>query len=289
MTTTRTRRADRAERPGEHPGEAPHQEPKPEVQPELHMVRTELDLERLNHWMNTRGMQDQGHALHSLLVETFGDLAPHPFRALTGERKRNQSLLGYTRAEADTLNGLLGAFTDPLQDQILIPGTLESKPMAHHWKQGDRLGFEVLVRPIVRPSARLQDEQPEIRAAMEQNGIRPNMEIDAFRWETIVKPALGGFPQGRDQTYAEWLAKRANSQKGCLIEPQDVVLHDFQKTRVFRKAGSSGPVGTDAVLRGIMTVTNPGEFNQLIAHGLGRHRAYGYGMILLRPPVKPTR
>ena len=277
MTSTATETKDRT-------GESTR-----ETGPALHMVRTELDLDRLNHWMNTRGIRDQGHALHSLLVETFGDLAPHPFRAMTGERKRNQSLLGYTQADAGTLKKIIGTFTDPLQDGILIPGTLETKPMTRNWETGDRLGFDLLVRPIIRPSPRVEQDHPELMAAMRENGVRPDMEDDAFRWETIVQQVRGGPKPGREEVYAQWLAKRARSQQGCEIDPLDVILHDFRNTRASRKTGSAGPFGADAVLRGILTVTNPNDFNQLLAHGIGRHRAYGYGMILLKPPVKRTR
>ena len=41
-------------------------------------------------------------------------------------------------------------------------------------------------------------------------------------------------------------------------------------------------------MRGVLTITDPDAFAQLLARGVGRHRSYGYGMLLLRPPGKPT-
>ena len=43
-----------------------------------------------------------------------------------------------------------------------------------------------------------------------------------------------------------------------------------------------------ATVHGTMTVTDPAAFAQLLAHGVGRHRAYGYGMLLLRPANRPA-
>ena len=55
--------------------------------------------------------------------------------------------------------------------------------------------------------------------------------------------------------------------------------------RKLRMHASEGP---DAVMRGSITVTEPSGFSDLVARGIGRHRAYGYGMLLLRPAFSPT-
>ena len=39
-------------------------------------------------------------------------------------------------------------------------------------------------------------------------------------------------------------------------------------------------------MRGILTITDPIAFAELLKRGVGRHRAYGYGMLLLRPPAR---
>ena len=42
--------------------------------------------------------------------------------------------------------------------------------------------------------------------------------------------------------------------------------------------------GPDALFSGELTVHDPEGFAALIARGVGRHRAFGFGMLLLRPP-----
>ena len=41
-------------------------------------------------------------------------------------------------------------------------------------------------------------------------------------------------------------------------------------------------------MRGNLIVSDPAAFAQLLTRGIGRHRAYGFGMLLLRPPGKPA-
>jgi CRISPR system Cascade subunit CasE len=41
--------------------------------------------------------------------------------------------------------------------------------------------------------------------------------------------------------------------------------------------------GPDASFSGVLVVEDPEKFAGLLAHGVGRHAAFGYGMLLLRP------
>ena len=84
----------------------------------------------------------------------------------------------------------------------------------------------------------------------------------------------------REEVYRDWLAQRL-SDRGARLE--DAALRSFQRVRVVRKLRAHASEGPDAVMQGAVTVTEPRKFADLVAHGLGRHRAYGYGMILLRP------
>ena len=49
------------------------------------------------------------------------------------------------------------------------------------------------------------------------------------------------------------------------------------------KRTTSTLVRPQALLEGYLTVQEPDEFTSLLKRGIGRHRAFGYGMILLRP------
>ncbi|WP_083761830.1 type I-E CRISPR-associated protein Cas6/Cse3/CasE [Alkalilimnicola ehrlichii MLHE-1] len=47
--------------------------------------------------------------------------------------------------------------------------------------------------------------------------------------------------------------------------------------------GKTRLVRPDALVTGRLTVRDPDTFATLVARGVGRHRAFGFGMLLLRP------
>ena len=92
----------------------------------------------------------------------------------------------------------------------------------------------------------------------------------------------------REEVYREWLSVRLDRKGGASLDLEQTKLVSFQRTRAVRKLHTRHSEGPDAVLRGILTVTDPDAFAKLLADGVGRHRAYGYGMLLLRPPGRPN-
>ena len=70
---------------------------------------------------------------------------------------------------------------------------------------------------------------------------------------------------------------------GARLDVQRTKLVSFQRTRAIRKLHARYSEGPDAVMRGILTITDAEAFFNLLTRGVGRHRAFGYGMLLLRP------
>ena len=65
----------------------------------------------------------------------------------------------------------------------------------------------------------------------------------------------------------------------------------FKRTRMLnRPIGRDGrrrqseTEGPDAVFRGRLRIEDDAGFTELLARGIGRHRAFGFGMLLLAPP-----
>ena len=222
--------------------------------------------------MISRNAFDPGFAMHCLLVESFGDMAPKPFRIIMPRDRRRTcgTLYGYCDSSATELRSAALTFACPLQSQILPASRIDSKPMPTSWQKGLRLGFEVLVRPVVRC------------ARGSENSGR---EIDAFQAVAERQPK-GRMKRDREEVYSDWLSDRLAQRGVCLEEAR---LVSFQRVRVVRKVRSHASEGPDAVMRGSITVTEPSKFADLVARGIGRHRAYGYGMILLRPALDPGR
>ena len=238
----------------------------------LQMVRAEISVRDFQRWMGIRRLQDPDHGMHCLLTECFGkDLAPRPFRMIMPRGGSRGCLYGYGRAEADVLREAADIYADPLQCRALPTASIDSKPMPPEWQVGKRLGFEVRVRPIVRRT--------------DKADCRPGKEWDAFQLEAVQYPKRD-MPRSREEVYTDWLTQQFAARGGAALE--SATLHSFQRTRAFRKRQSRYSEGPDALIRGVLTITDGEAFGSLLDRGVGRHRAYGYGMLLLRPAGQPT-
>ena len=257
--------------------------------PALHMLRLLPDLAVLGRWAAATGQRvlrdDLGYALHAALRATLGALAPQPFALL--QRPGSLQVIGYsTQAAADIQRALeMAAVSDPVAARALglLPGQDPLiKPMPQDWRAGQRLSFEARVAPVVR--SRL--------AGASSGGGYP--EIDA-----AFHPAYcGECPGDRESAHRRWLAQElARGQAATLLSCRATA---FQLTPIARRSGrpdaaaSATTAGTsratssgllpDLTVRGQMTIDNPAAFQHLLARGLGRHRSFGYGCLLLAPP-----
>ena len=240
----------------------------------LQMIRAEINVREFQRWMGTRRLQDPDHAMHCLLTECFGKpapdgLAPRPFRVILPRGGSRGCLYGYARTNADELRDAAAIYACPLQSRIIPAAGLDSKPMPAQWQAGKSLGFEVRIRPIVRRSR--------------NDDARPGSECDAFQVEAEQRPK-GGMERNREKVYRDWLAERLQHRGGARLNLEQTKLVSFQRTRAIRKLHARVSEGPDAIMRGTLTVTDSAAFANLLAQGIGRHRAYGYGMLLLRPP-----
>ncbi|MBK8113085.1 MAG: type I-E CRISPR-associated protein Cas6/Cse3/CasE [Candidatus Accumulibacter sp.] len=212
---------------------------------------------------------DYGYALHALLSEAFGDLAPKPFHYLGGR----QGLLAYTAADLEILR-LNASLAPPDVARVLGLDHLEARPFPSAWRAGQRLAFEVRVRPVVRSKdGRERDAYLHVVEGTADTG----------------QIAGNGSIAGRTVIYSDWLTQQFAVDGAAQIA--EAHLDSFRLTRVLRKAGSgdngkrktTNHAGPDAVFKGQLLVGDPTAFNRLLARGVGRHRAFGFGMLLLRP------
>ncbi len=253
-----------------------------------YMIHIPLDMRAFNRWAGQRGLIrrgvfDEGYALHILLTGMFGPGVLRPFRLFASERRRNASLYAYTDADQTALQSTANLVATPDCLDALDPQKIRSKEMHTEFTDGQRLGFDLRVRPVRRLRTAIHDQKSG-------KTIAKGAEIDAF-----LVHALRHFPDGwadeavnaqaagetREKIYTEWLAERFDG--AAVIEKEACRIAAFKRSRSLRGDGFS-PEGPDVIFHGVLTVTNPDEFAVRIRNGIGRHKAYGYGMLLLRPP-----
>lgn len=91
----------------------------------------------------------------------------------------------------------------------------------------------------------------------------------------------------REAVYADWLKR----QFGAAADLHEVRLIEFKLSSVLRQGAAQAegtrpkrPVpGPDATFNGVLQVRESDAFAALVARGIGRHRAFGFGMLLLKP------
>jgi CRISPR system Cascade subunit CasE len=266
--------------------------------PALTMLQLAPDPFRCSAWMAAnkvaRSGFDDGYGWHALLAAAFGSHAPKPFRVI--EHKGGLQLLGYTTHAIDDLRDHAQTYAEPAVAAALRLDDLAHKPMPTTFRTGQRLGFEIRLRPTVRQD---RDENRKL-----------SREVDAF----LAAVTRAGPREDRDDldrrtVYRDWLATRLAPAATLVSDP---VITQLRRTMLLRRGltprrsrnagvppnptralhhvgllerGQKGDQGgsPDAVFHGELTVTDPIAFQALLARGVGRHRSFGFGMLLLRP------
>lgn len=237
----------------------------------MHMIDLQLKPQRLlahaqMHGHNRTQDEDLGYAVHGWLRATLGELAPRTFRLLE-PRGGGLRLLGYGHADAAALSEHAKRFAPPLAMEVCNWAGAASKPFDDiAWYRGQTLAFEVRACPVVRGK---------------------QGERDAF----LAQLPAGDAPtqHSRTEVYREWLGSKLHG--AASLDTETFNLKAFRLVSAWRQGRPSSKhnrtgrrlVRPDALLAGQLTVQAPEAFRALLSNGIGRHRAFGFGMLLLRP------
>lgn len=253
----------------------------------LYMLKLEPRMEKLAAWSYARHLAgrdgDLGYALHAALAAAFGPQAPKPFRLREprlpdrGDGRDLPALYGYCAADEDELRQI-AALAEPDVYAALGLDALAVKPMSTTWAAGRSLDFEVRIRPVIR---------------CHQTGDRTrSRERDAFLAALPPGPRNDeNEPVDREGVYRHWLERELARDGAARALPERMRMTAFRRTRVHRrgradecgKRPSSEREGPDAIFTGTLQITDGPAFAALVRRGIGRHRAFGFGMLLLRP------
>jgi CRISPR system Cascade subunit CasE len=216
---------------------------------------------------------DDGYVMHAALVAVFGESAPKPF-ALEHE-------LDAVRLEArDPVVLLHSALTrEQLEERAdeeqgrMIDWRRSSTRVLPALPAGREVAFHARVAPVVRSRCGAAPAPGKARAK--------STEMDAY---LAAKQRSETGEVNRVEVYREWLAR-------CLGDTATVVAFELRDSRVERvvRRGYRGAEHREvhalslplAVMRGVVRVEDEDGFRALVERGLGRHRAFGYGLMLV--------
>ncbi|MCI4660326.1 MAG: type I-E CRISPR-associated protein Cas6/Cse3/CasE [Neomegalonema sp.] len=244
----------------------------------FNLLRSNLSVPGLHRWargrhcgVHARGI-DEGRALHHLLDECFGPGALRPFRLQVS--RGGATLTACTDLAPTELSARFGRYALPEILAVLDPGSMAVRSVVNDWQVGEMTGIELVTRPERRlTNGGTADACPD-----------PEADLAV-----------------REAHYAQWLDERL----GGAARLEYCQLRRYRRMPVLRsgsrrmspmKTGSARSAavsfGPEARLYGEVRIEDSAAFFDLLRHGLGRHRGYGYGLVLPRPvarEVMPAR
>lgn len=247
---------------------------------ELHLVRIPVDVRALTLFANRSkagGRRiDVGYAVHALFGALFDHgadeasrVAPKPFFAADVDHP-TIDVLGYSAAPAAALVQRARQFADPLAWSACNLDAVVSRPMPAAFAEGMRLAFETRVCPTRR---------------VKRNASRGWMESERAEVDAFVAAAAQGASE-REPVYRAWVAEQLGRDGAASLESASMTSLQFgrflRRTQGVERESTRGE-RPDVTFRGVLRVENAPAFSALLARGLGRHRAFGFGMLLLKP------
>ncbi len=228
----------------------------------LYMVSLPINLAALRKNAAIRGYNgDEGLALHHFLSEAFGKSMLQPFRLMAAH---GANLYAYTSIDEKTLSETAKDVATPEILTVLSVDEIKQKTMPSDWPVGKKLGFELRTRPM--------------RRLKETTGkFRKGAEVDAY---LLHRTRHETDRQSRASIYSEWLDNRVSEA----FSIENLRIKSLTQTSI--KRNSQQQLGPDIIYTGDLTINGAQNFQNKLVAGVGRHRAYGYGMLLLRPLTK---
>jgi len=227
----------------------------------LYMVRIPVVIPRLLRFAFEQDIRQEeeglGYSLHVWLAALFGRAAPKPFRFF----ERTSELLAYSPLSHTELLERAQAFAPALAWSALEAEGAASKPMPACWRVGQRLRAEALVCPVSRVD---NDEKDVYLRALDRQGAQ-------------AAP--------RAAVYSQWFIAQ---WKGAVHFEHVQLLGMTSRSRMLRRARNGANrlrvvERPQALFGADVEIADPERFAALLARGIGRHRAFGFGMILLSP------
>jgi len=211
--------------------------------------------------------KDIGYLTHCALTGLWGSRSPRPFLILDQEERESVvPVLGYFQVPKTYLsNQQVIQLQEELLDLAKINAAIDvynmvdwssfqAKPLPNQWTPGRVYRFRVRCVPVQRIHGR---------------------EMDIF-------PKFGR-PQDRNRVYSSWI-ERQFSKYGVSV--LDCSMERFQLSTQFRRTQGEHRKGVvfqspDAIMSGVLRIEDPVGFSRLLCEGIGHHRGFGYGLVLI--------
>lgn len=230
----------------------------------MYLSRVRVDLNGLSRETLFEIMGGGAYGAHQLLWRLFPDhegARPFLFRQELEEGEAGQAPKGlplfYVLSDREP-----AAASDLFEVQC--------KPFAPTLSVGDRLAFRLRANPTVAKSV------------AGKRGQRADVLMAAKKLFPPGQRTGAECVQAMDQAARDWLATRSEASGFSLPVLQEVGAY---RQHALKKPGRRDPIQFSSVdYEGLLEVTDPGRLIETLAQGVGRAKAFGCGLMLLRRP-----
>lgn len=228
----------------------------------MHLSRVRVDLNGLSRETLFEIMGGGAYGAHQLLWRLFPDhQEPRPF--LFRQEMDEPDEGGVPR-------GLPLFYVLSDREPTTTPGLLEvqTKPFSPVLDVGDKLAFRLRANPTMAKSVE------------GKRGHRVDVLMAAkYPFESGQERTSAACIEAMNHAARDWLASRAESWGFRL--PVDPELGAYRQHALLKTKGR--PISFSSVdYEGLLEVTDPGRLVETLAKGVGRAKAFGCGLILLR-------
>lgn len=238
---------------------------------DMHMIQLALSARQLvglARAMRLPRWADLGYLSHCAMKEAFADFAPSPF-AITRECGDQVWIQGYGPCDWEQMLAYAQGVAPVNAYKRCLMEHGASKPMPQVFPTGVRLGFDLRACPVKRRT---------------HEGRRT--EVDAY--QSACWRAGEGVTLIREVVYEDWLKQRFAALEACSLV--DVRVSAFELRTLCRRTERKGEerraakklMRPDVLYQGILEVKDGAAMTDLLRHGVGRHKAFGFGMLRVR-------
>lgn len=256
----------------------------------LNMICMDLDLGVLYQWGHSvRLGGDAGYLFHAASRKIFGELGPQPF-LIQSEHGR---VLGYTAASEEQLRNcinLYSALDSPVLLQALRLPPACCKSMPERWISGQQYRYSVFCRPTAR------NDKIEGDVWLLETHRRYLDAVNDQSFSGTLQEYRQQHNNLREPIYRAWFQRQfdGNEKEGIPQAAQlETISIDGCQCNMLTARGGKEHSGAptkgkkrnmpEISLSGVLRVADSQAFARLVKRGIGRHRAFGYGMLLLKP------
>lgn len=220
-----------------------------------------------------RYFQYNHYQLHQLLWKLFKDKPEKQreflFRQTIDEQGKSVFYLVSKQPPVSTDNALI----------------VETKPYQFHMQAGELLSFSLRANPVAQiKEVRSEEEQRQHAEQRKTRGLkekttkkRVHHDVVMHLKNSLAKDEINGYSQAELEQIAgeKWLSQKAEKHgfKVLSVVAQSYEQHHFKKRQI-----KLSTLDFDGVLQ----ITDPDKFRQTLFNGLGRAKAFGCGLLMVK-------